>query len=440
MADFGVTQDGFRIKGLDVILAETLDRARQVFRDLGDLDLGPTSPLLKLLQPTAYETAELWKRMEDLFYANFASTAVGPALDLLGEDLGLPRRRLFSTGVVTVNVVNPAPGRAYVIPEGTVLITAAPVQVFVTGVALTLTAEAASADVVANALARGPDSDVAAGAITGVDPAFQTVALSLGGATLKVTNAQPFSGGAATETDDDYRPRLLGLPRNLWTVESVRAAALEVDGVIDVLVSDPLGGVDVSQSYFNGFLFNDRLFSGERSPGSPYFFDVVVAHEFSRPWLASKVNGVDVPGVFDQVRDAVDRVRPVGIHPKIVEANHIEVGIRARVIVQPGQDRTALLSSIKRRLASDLGRLKLGNDVLFSQAMRSITEQPGVIDVQDMHLRRLPAAFGRISFGSVPFQAGAAEAGPGENLSMGPTEIAFFRIDSDLIDLEVSPR
>jgi uncharacterized phage protein gp47/JayE len=440
MADFGVTQDGFRIKGLDVILAETFERARLVFRDLGDLDLGPTSPLTKIFQPVAAETAELWKRMEDLFYSNFASTAVGPALDVIGEEIGLPRRQLFSTGVATISVVNPAPARPYVLPEGTVLVTAPPIKSFVTTEARTLSADAPSADVPIVALDRGTGGDVAAELIVGVSPAYQVTSLSLGGATLKVTNDQPLSGGADLESDDEYRPRLLGVPRNLWTIESVRAAANDVDGVIDVLVSDPLGGVDVSQSYFNMFAFNERQFSGERALGSPYFFDVVVAHEFNRPWRTSKVLGEDVPGVFDRVREAIERVRPIGIHPNVIEANHIEVGVRATVIVDGGQDVQAILSSIKRRVAADLGRLKLGGDVLFSQVMRSIAEQPGVVDVQNMHLRRSPASFGRITFGAVPFQLQDIEAGRGENLAMGPTEIAFFRIDGDLIDFEVSPR
>jgi Baseplate J-like protein len=211
---------------------------------------------------------------------------------------------------------------------------------------------------------------------------------------------------------------------------------LDVPGVIDVLLSDPLGGVDVSQSYFNLFLFGQRPFSSERRLGEPYFFDVVVAHEFARPW---RTQG-PVTGVYEQVVAAVDRVRPVGIHPNVVEADHIEVGVRAQVIIQPGYDTQALLAAFSERLAAGVGALKLGGDVLFSQVMRLFVEQPGVVDVQDMHLRRCPPAFGQITFGQVPFQTEVLEAGAGENLVMGPTEIAVFRLDSELIDLEVVPR
>jgi hypothetical protein len=143
--------------------------------------------------------------------------------------------------------------------------------------------------------------------------------------------------------------------------------------------------------------------------------------------------------VFEQVTAAIDRVRPVGIHPNVVEADHIEAGARAQVFVQPGYDTQALEAAITQRLI-DVGGLRLGSDVLYSQVMRAFVEQPGVVDVQNLRLRRCPPTFGRIAFGSVSFQSEIVEAGPGENLVMGPTEIAVFRLDSALLDLEVTPR
>jgi hypothetical protein len=216
----------------------------------------------------------------------------------------------------------------------------------------------------------------------------------------------------------------------------VRSAVLAVEGVIDAFLFDPLGGADVSQSFFNLFNFNERLFSGERSLGEPYFFNIIVAHEAAWPWLTQGA----VTGIYDRVSSAVDRVRPIGIHPNIIEADHIEVGVQTTLIIEPGQDPQSLLASIKQRIAADVGALKLGGNVLFSQVMRAFVEQPGVVDVQNMHLRRCPPAFGRITFGNVPFQSTVLEMAVGENLVMGPMEIAFFSIDSPLIDIEVIAR
>jgi len=98
------------------------------------------------------------------------------------------------------------------------------------------------------------------------------------------------------------------------------------------------------------------------------------------------------------------------------------------------------LTSARSETSSKVKALKLGGDVLFSQVMRAFTEQTGVVDVQHMHLRRCPPSFGRITFGAVPFQQAVIELAVGENLSMGPTEIAIFRVDSDLIDVEMVTR
>ncbi|MDJ0343464.1 baseplate J/gp47 family protein [Streptomyces sp. H10-C2] len=432
MTDFGVTPDGFVLKPVDVILSESLERARAVF---DNVDLSSTSPLRKILETTAAEDGELWKRMEDLYYANFVSTASGDNLDLLGEDVGLARPQLAGTGTVHITLGgSPAQGRRYVVPEGTILVTAAPVRTFGTTATVTLDAATArTADVGVVAFEPGPGGDVPVGAIAGIDPAYSAVFLAdFGAATLTVTNPAATSGGTATVPDDVYRARLAGLARNLWTVESVTQAALGVSGVLDVVLSDPLGGVDVSQSYFGTFTFDQRAFSAEaRRVGEPYFFDVVVAHDVRAPWRTIG----SVQGVFERVRAAVDLVRPVGIHPNIVEADHIEVGARAILVVEPGSDGAALLASIRQRLATDIGSLRLGGDVLYSQVVRAFVEQPGAVDVQQLHLRRNPPAFGRITFGAVTNQSTVVETPVGENLAMGRNELAIFPTREGALDI-----
>ena len=432
MADFGVTDRGFNLKGFDTILAESMARAQQIFGPT--IDLTTTSPLRKILEVTSAEDSELWKAMEQLYYGNFVSTAVGDNLDLLGEDVGVARRALFAAGEVVVKLANPAPGRSYRLPEGTILVTALPGQPFYTTAPVTLSANHPQATVGAQAFVRGARGNIGANAIVGIDPVYQQLYLgNFGAATLTVQNPKPFGGGEQFERDERYRSRLLGLPRNLWTLESVRRAVLDLNGVIDVLLFDPLGGVDVSQSYFNLFTYSQRLFGSERRVGDAYFFDIVVAHEFAWPWRTTGA----VPGIFEQVSAAVDQVRPLGIHPNIVEANHIDVGVRATVILQGGYDLQAVLASIKQRLAGDLVALKLGANVLYSQVICAFADQPGVVDVQQLHLRRCPPAFGRITFGGVPHQSTLIEAAIGENLAMSATELAVFRPDSDLIEFEV---
>ena len=430
MTDFGVTESGFVLKPVDQILGEAFDRARAVF---GDIDLTDTSPLRKILEVTAAEDGELWTRLEDQYYANFISTAFGDNLDLLGEDVGLPRRNLPSTGAVQVTLGNAAPGRTYVVPEGAILVTAPPVRAFGTTAAVTLDATHQTATVGVVAFEPGPGGDVLKSTITGIDPTYRSIFLGdLGTATLTVTNPQPTKGGTDPEPDDAYRARLAGLARNLWTVDSVVQAALGVSGVLDVVLSDPRGGVDVSQSIFGTFLFDQRTFSSApRRIGEPYFFTVLVAHDSRAPWRSIG----PVQGIFERVTAAVDAVRPVGIHPNIVEADHVQIGVRATVVVEAGSDGPALLASIRQRLAGDIGTHRLGGDVLYSQVVRAFVEQPGVVDVQRLHLRRTPPAFGRITFGAAPRLSEVVEAPVGENLPMGPTELAVFSSAGDALDI-----
>ncbi|MEV8540157.1 baseplate J/gp47 family protein [Streptomyces sp. NPDC051572] len=431
MTDYGVTADGFVLKPVDVILSESFDRARAAFPGA---DLTSTSALRKILETAAAEDGELWKRLEDLYYANFLSTAVGDALDLLGEDTGLERASLASTGTVRVTLDDGVQGRSYVLPQGAVLVTADPVRAFGTVAPVVLDQGTPTADVGVVAFEPGPGGDVDADTITGIDPTYRSVYLAdFGPADFDVTNRAATSGGTKDEPDATYRGRLLGIARNLWTVEAVAQAALRVAGVLDVVLSDPLGGVDVSQSYFDLFNFDQRAFSSERRVGQPYFFTVVVAHDFRWPWHTTG----PVPGIFERVSTAVDAVRPIGIHANIVEADHIEVGVRATLVIAPGSDGVALLSSVRRRLATDIAALRLGGDVLYAQVVSAFVEQPGVLDVQGLHLRRAPAAFGRITFGDVPFQRVLAEGAVGENLVMGPTELATFVVDGDAFDVTV---
>ena len=432
MPEYGVTQDGYVVKGLDVVLSEAFTRARAAFGP--GVDLTPTSPLRKILEVAAQEDSELWKRLEASFYALFPSTADGPTLDLLGEDVGVDRLPLHSTGEVTFTLGGGVPGRSYLVNEATVLTPGPGGPLFTTVSAVTLTADSPVASVGVRALVRGSAGDVVAGAISAIEAAHAAVYFGdLGTATITVTNAGPTSGGLDAETDDAYRGRLVGVSRTLWTLEAVQQAVLNVDGVIDVLISDPLGGVDVSQSYFGLFDFGRRLFAAERRFGEPYLFDVVVAHEFRWPWETAG----PVPGVVDRVRAALDLVRPPGVHPNVIEANHIDVGVRAQLVVQPGTDQDALVARVTQRISEETAALRLGGDVLFAQVMRALTTEPGVVDVQAMHLRRGPAVFGRLSLGPVGYRSVAYEAGVGENLEMGPTELAVFRPDSGLNDLKV---
>lgn len=436
MADqtqFGVTADGFVLKGIDRIIADQQARARTMFGD--DVDLSSGSALRKVLDAAAWSTHELWRGLERQYYGNFVTTAQGASLDLLGTDLGVSRRSLPATGQVTLTLNGAAQGRQYLLPEGVVIETVTPPTIsFRTTAPVTLTATQPVTTVGVQAAFGGPSANLPPGTALALDPAWATLYLNLGPATVSAANPLAFTGGDLMEADADYRARLLGVPRTIWTPDAVLAAVLELDGVRDAAVFDPLGGVDVSRSYFNMFLFNQRAFSMERQIGSPYYFTIVVATEPGWPWMTGSGS---IPGVYDSVVETVRQLRPASIFPNVVQANQVDVGLRATLVVQAGHDQDAIRANLLDALHTSVNTLGMGRGVLFSDVVFLVRTIPGVVDVQRLHLRRCPPAFDGIDFGGASFGQ-SVELATGENLDLAPDEVALFTLDSQLSDIEVT--
>jgi hypothetical protein len=434
MAQYGLTKSGFNVKPFQTILDEKAERAREMFGD--DIDLRSTSSLRKILDIASFEDHELWKRMENLYYGNFISTASGDALDLLGEDLGVRRRFLKARGAVRFALSGEEPGRVYHLPVGTIIETdpaVAPLRFFRTLASVSVSSAAKQAVVEVEALERGLAGDVAANAIKMIEPTYAERFLSLGTATIVVTNEQPLTGGSRLEDDAIYRTRLQGYPRTLWTLERVEREVKEVDGVVDCLVYDPLGGVDVSRRYSSIFQTGERSVSAERQLASPYYFDVVVATYPGTPWETVG----DITGVHERVVEAIREVRPVSIFPNVLQANDVEIGARATLKVMPGHSKDAILARFVEEVKQRINGLRLGGDVLYSDVLCIAKMTPGVLDVQGLHLRRYPSRFGGINFGGGLFRDAPEEAAVGENLTLAPDEIAIFGVDSELVDIEV---
>jgi hypothetical protein len=128
--------------------------------------------------------------------------------------------------------------------------------------------------------------------------------------------------------------------------------------------------------------------------------------------------------------------RPVSIFPNILQANEVEIGVRATLTIQGGHDPDAIRSQIIVQLHDKVNALLLGRAVLYSDVMWIARATPGVVDVQNLHLRRCPPGFSGINFFGGQFGQ-AVEMGIGENIALQPDEVAFFRIDSHLIDIQV---
>ena len=331
MTDYGVTPAGFVVKPFIEILNAKMDRARSLFGP--DVDLRSTSVLRKVLDAASTEDQEHWKALEGADYANFITTATADALDRLGEDLGLARGLSKAAGQIAFTLtpaagLDPGQPRIYALPVG-VLVETADGKHFRTLEAAKLSAAQPNASVAAEAVLPGPDGEIAASAIVEVNPVYAAHYLWLGGATVAATNPAPFAGGDQPIDDETYRAQLLRLPRNIFTLDAVRGAVSNVDGVRDCKVADSAGGVDVSLSIFNSFVFDRRRFGQARQFGTPYFFDVLVPPLPGYAW--ETIGGVT--GLQDQVTQAVDAVRPSAFSP--IYASRI----RSRLACAPASSR-----------------------------------------------------------------------------------------------------
>ena len=433
MAEFGITKTGFSVKPFQTILEEKAARARDIFGI--DVDLHSTSALRKILDISSAEDQELWKRMEQLYYGNFITTASGQSLDLLGDDVGVKRRLLASTGKVKLKLTNETPGRLYHLPVGTLV--DSNTQSFATQRLITLSDQHKEDVVEIVATARGHAGDVPAAAINHINPVYAQRFLNIGDAIINITNEEPTSGGDRSEDDTTYRDLLLGFPRTLWTLEAVRNAVKSTDGVRDCRLFDSVGGVDVSLSKFALFTFSQRRFGTQRLLGTPYFFNILVA---TLPGFLWESEGA-VIGLKETIENAIRDVRPISIFPNLQRADDVRIGIRARILIRIGHDKNAVIASIKEALQRRINALGLGNSVLYSEVLCDCMETPGIVDIQQLHLRRCPPLFLTINFGGrQKFQNQIIEAAIGENISLLPNEIAVFEIDSELFDVEVSDR
>lgn len=442
---YGVTDRGFLVKPFQAILNDSFARAQQVLGP--DIDLRSSSTLRKVIELGSLDSALLWMALDDVYHSGFTSTASGNALDLLGADLGLDRARLSATGLATFTLAASAPAWVVLtLPPGTLVETAAPAVRFRLTTPLSLSNDPtqpfpAKAVAAVAAVLPGLSGNIAAGQLSRLNPTFAARYLNFNPTFVTVGNAAPFTGGEAFEDDGTYRRKLQAQPRAAWTPEAIRGAVLEVNGVRDALVIDPYGGLDTSPPPFGRLCFGDSVFRAARDLNTPYFFKIVVAADQGVVWETQGTGPDQIVGLSDQVRAALEPIRPISTFPTLAQADTVEVALRALLRLQSGASPDSVLAAARLGVAAYITSLRLGDAVLYSQVLRLLTELPGVKDVQNLRLRRGPSRFGEVVFGPpVVFANGddlaQLEAPCGGNITLAENEVAVFADGSGLMDLE----
>jgi uncharacterized phage protein gp47/JayE len=442
---YGVTDRGFVVKPFQAIVNDAFSRAQLLFGP--DIDLRSSSSIRKLLELTSLEDALSWMQLDDVYHSMFLASAAGAALDLLGSDLGRDRSYLPASGTAQLKLTAAAPTNAvFTLPPGTIVETlppapgSDPIRFRLVG-KLTLVkhnppdgSEQASATV--DAIVPGPAGNIAANTLSRLNATFAARYLNLDPSFVQVSNALPMSGGEQYEDDTSYRRQLFALPRSLWTVDAVREIILSLDGVRDALVYDPYGGLDKATPPFGGFCFSDDSFQAPRALCNPYFFSITVAPNPGVLWESSG----DIVGLKDEVLAAIEPIRPISIFPTLAIADIVQVAFRAQLTLGPGVDFGSVVAGAGANIAAYINSLRLGDAVLYAQLMRILTEMPGVLNVQELRLRRCPPRFSEIVCGP-PATFGddtkipAIEARCGGDLKLAASEVAVFAADSPLMEI-----
>jgi len=442
---YGVTPQGFIVKPFQAILSDAFARAQLSFGP--DIDLRSSSTIRKILELTCLDSALLWMALDDVYHSAFTSTAVGNALDLLGADLGLARANLQASGQASLKLAPSAPaGAVLILPIGTLIDTGLSNSIsFQLTSTVTLKNDttqpaAATATVTVTAVLPGAAGNIGAGQLARINPTFASRYLSFDPSLVLVKNTAPFTGGDQSLDDGTYRRALQAQPRTQWTQDAIRAIVLSLDGVRDALVSDPYGGLDTPAPPFGGVCFGDTLFQLPRDVCSPYFFSIIVAANRGVLWESAGSAPNQITGLQDQILAALEPIRPISTFPTLVEADSVEVAVRAQLTLIQDADSGTVIAAALVALNTYIGTLRLGGAVLYSQVLRTLTELPGVTDVENLRLRRAPPRYGEITFGPPPkfgdpTDITAFEASCGGNLTLTQTEVAVFDPTSNLNEL-----
>jgi hypothetical protein len=447
---YGVTREGFLPKPFGRLLTEKLALSRSLFGD--DLDLTSGSVIRKLLEVTALEETRQWAALAAMYDQLFVASASGDALSRLGEELGIPRPHEAAQGTIELQLAGTLPDATptLVIPRGTRLLTPGGHHVATdVEVALSKTQNRQTVPVVA--FFPGPEHNLNPNRLDGQerperierwhpnDPAalpilqLEADAAAAGtGPVVVIQHQQPLTGGDRTWPDDRYRQMLLRAPRSVWTVDAIETAVALVPGVRQVQVRDAWGGLDIHHSIFGNFNFIERVFGTERDLGSPYYFTVLVA-----PTAAAIWDGPD--GLRRAIAETLEDLRPIGIFPNVEPAAEISVGLAARVIVRgiplpagrpddvndspPARE---LKGRLRERVRRYVDNLRLGEPVRSAEIVWALMNEPGIVDVQELSLRRSPRATAGLDFsdpiGGPPYDELAA----GANLDLLLNEVPVF--------------
>jgi len=221
--------------------------ANYILAKRSDIDVKPASLISDVvIEPVASQIEQVYFRIYNIALSLSVLTATGSQLDALAQNVGLTRNpAVKATGYVTFYRNTPDPSNDYPIPIGTRVSTVgyymqAPVY-FKTTEAVTLKAGQTEVLAPVECEQAGTVGNVLANKIVVINTPVNGI--------TGVTNDEAFTNGAETETDTDFRKRIVetALGNDSGTEASLKKTAYGVIGVQSVFVALASGTVPTSR-------------------------------------------------------------------------------------------------------------------------------------------------------------------------------------------------
>lgn len=266
----------------------------------------------------------------------FPQTASGEFLEHHAQLRGLERRgAVCAVGTLRFFLQEALP-QTVTVPKGTVCMSAGLAE-FITTQAGTLAAGSLSVDVPAQAVEPGPGGNAAPGTV-------RTIALAPVGL-AGCSNPTAFAGGAAEESDEALRARVLESyrhPSSGTNAAYYAMAAMEVDGVAAVSVMPKHRGLGT--------------------------VDVVIAQAGGKPSEA----------LVDQVQAVLEEKREVAVSVLVRAPETVAVNVVVAVKPQAGLRAAPVLQRVRETVSAWFDGSRLGRDVLSAQLRQVIFQVEGV--------------------------------------------------------------
>ena len=267
---------------------------------------------------------------------SFPQTAQGVWLDRHGAMRGLKRLPAARAAGVLRFCVETAPAMDAAIPAGTVCMTAEEVR-FRTTEEGALPAGALYADVPAEALVAGTGGNAVPGAVR-----FLTACPV---AVTSVTNPEAFTGGCEEEDDETFRARILESYRRLPNGANTAWYETTAMGYPGVTAAKAVGRAE--------------------GPGT---VNVYVAGENGLPGEAL------LRGLAEEFREK----REIAVQVKVLAPEVRRVNVSAAVVPKEGEDKEAVLESVRRAVADFFGGRMLGRPVRLAELGNRLYALEGV--------------------------------------------------------------